>query len=49
VQLKTSITKGATITPSATIEAHVMSQGTLNSITTIAKCQQVQHQEQHQT
>ncbi len=43
MQLKTSITQGATITPSATIEAHVMSQGASNIITTIAKCQQVQH------
>jgi hypothetical protein len=47
--LKTSITQGATTTPSATTKAHVMSQGTSNIITTIAKCQQVQHQEQHQT
>jgi hypothetical protein len=43
VQLKTSITQGATTTPSATTEAHVMSQGAPNIITTIPKCQQVQH------
>jgi hypothetical protein len=47
--MKTSITQGATTTPSATTEAHVMSQGALNIITTIATCPQVQHRKQHQT
>ncbi len=43
MQLKAFITQGATTTPSATTEAHVMSQGASNIITTIAKCQKVQH------